>query len=65
MTELPDFIDYDEATQTLTIHGVKYAEELFRAFAFDCPGTMLRIVNRQDGTITVERIPPTELKNGE
>jgi hypothetical protein len=65
MAEMPDFIDYDQHSQTITIHGVKYAEEMFRAFAFDCPGTMLRIINREDGAITIERIPPTEFKHAE
>jgi hypothetical protein len=65
MSEMPDFIDYDERSQTLTIHGVKYAEEMFRAFAFDCPGTMLRIINREDGAVTIERVPPTERGNAD
>jgi hypothetical protein len=64
MSDLPDFISYDQHSETITIHGVHYAEEMFRAFAFDCPGTMLRIINREDGAVTIERVPPTEHGNG-
>ena len=64
MPEMPDFMEYDQRSQTITIYGVRYAEEMFRAFAFDCPGTMLRIINREDGTVTIERVPPTEHGNG-
>jgi len=50
-------IEYDALTDTLTIEGVKYSGELFRQFAQAMPiGTPFRIVKRENGEVTVERL---------
>ncbi len=40
----------------MTIEGIRYSGELFRSFGIAPIGALLRIVNRQDGVITVNRI---------
>lgn len=48
---------YDQYTDILTIEGTKYAGALFRSLSFAPIGAVLRVVNRQDGVITVEEEP--------
>jgi len=54
MTELK--FDYDKHNDVLTIEGMKYAGELFRAWADGglSLGTRLRLIARKDGCITLE-----------
>ncbi|MBD8531515.1 MULTISPECIES: hypothetical protein [unclassified Massilia] len=54
----PDWISYDERSDTLTIHGIKYAGELMRDFGRHMPqGQLFELVARQaDGALCVKRI---------
>jgi hypothetical protein len=51
-------IDYDFETDVVTIEGIRYAGGLFRGLGIGGlePGTALRIVNRDDGVLTVEQL---------
>jgi len=55
-------LDYDGWTDTLTIFGVRYSGGLFRALAFGQPGEVFRILKRENGDISVERIHPDRIK---
>lgn len=46
-------IHYDEASDTVTICGIKYSGIFFRTMAIAEPGTWLRIEGRKDGVISV------------
>jgi hypothetical protein len=57
---------YDPVADILTVEGVKYSGDLFRAFAFGAtpPGQALRVVNKsEDGTVTIQRLIIGELKD--
>lgn len=49
--------DYDAFTDILTIEGVKYSGELFRALGVDGLATdcWFRIVSREDGILSIAR----------
>jgi hypothetical protein len=54
---MPDWLSYSENTDTLTIHGKRYAAGLFGSEGFLSPvGTLLRIVDGVGDVVTVERI---------
>lgn len=46
------------ANGTIELFGVKYALELFESFGFAPVGTLLRILKRRDGTLTVAKAGP-------
>jgi hypothetical protein len=51
---MPDLdVRYDRESDVLTIAGVKYTGELFRALGLASPGTWLRVESRVDDVITV------------
>jgi hypothetical protein len=56
---LPLSISYDAANDILTVDGFKFAGELMRMFTITPCGTMFRIIERKDGTVTIstERDP--------
>ena len=59
MDELPTkglAYQYDQDTDVLTVEGLKYAGALFREFGVAPIGTTLRIVERKDGVVTVQRV---------
>lgn len=51
---------YDRANDVLTVHGIRYAAQLFQALGIGGlqPGQVFKIVSRDDGTLTVERLDP-------
>ena len=53
-------IDYDEGRDIVTIEGVRYCGELFRSFGIAPTGTLLRIMARDDGVITLQKYAPGE-----
>ena len=50
--------EYDELRDIMTIEGMKYSGELFKAFAEGgLPvGEHLKIIKREDGVVTFQRI---------
>ena len=50
--------EYDGRIDLVTIEGIKYSGELFRAFAVGglAVGEHLKIIEREDGVITLQRI---------
>jgi hypothetical protein len=57
MAATDDWLQYDFITDTLTIHGIKYAHGLFLDFAKTMPeGQPFQIVSRTDGALCVQRI---------
>lgn len=55
---MPAWMQYDPATDVLTIHGKKYAAALFGRDGFlGDPGDLLRIEKGNDDVVTVTRIP--------
>lgn len=46
-------IDYDEDRDVVTIDGILYSGEFFRQFGSAKMGTVLRIVQRMDGVVSV------------
>lgn len=52
-------IQYDWNTETYTIYGMKYSDELFREMSEDgIPiGDKFEIVSRKDGLVTINRLP--------
>lgn len=46
----------DLMAKTIEIFGIKYALALFQNFAFSPVGTVLRIIQRSDGALTVEKV---------
>lgn len=48
---------YDDQTDTLTVSGVKYAGELFRALGFGPVDSWIKIVKRDDGVLTIFNAP--------
>lgn len=54
-------IDYDQRNDTVTIEGVTYAGIVFRELGKFMPlGQLFRLVNREDGVVTIERVKETE-----
>lgn len=49
-------LEYDGASDTLTIEGVKYAGDVFRSFAVMKLGTWMRIESRTGGVLHVRRV---------
>lgn len=45
--------DYDSEDDVITIEGIAYSGELFRAAAFSNIGTWMRIEDRNNGSISV------------
>ena len=58
LTEDDIIIDRDK--EIVTIYGIRYAMDLFRAIGCDgLPiGACLKIVTREDGVVTLERVYP-------
>ena len=54
-------IDFPK-TQTIRIEGMDYSYEFFRALAFDEIGKIIRIKERKDHTVIIERIPDEAIK---
>lgn len=50
-------LDYDSATDTLTIAGVKYTAGIFRDLGGLEPNRWLKIVKREDGVLTIYGAP--------
>ena len=48
-------ISYDAASDLLIIDGIRYSGELFRGFAHLELGTWFRIIDRDDGVITLNQ----------
>ena len=51
----PLVVSYDERLDTLTIDDVKYSGQMFRAFAHPDRLSVLRIVKRSGGMVTVQQ----------
>lgn len=49
-------IAYDSDRDVLEIEGTKYSGELFRALGFAPIGTVLEIVSRENGTVTMRTV---------
>lgn len=62
MTDQTIEMVYDRDRDIVTINGVKYAGAFFRSFGIHgAPvGSLLRIIKRDDGTLTVEKFAPGE-----
>ena len=54
--QTPLQVSYDAAQDVLTVEGHRYAGEFFRNFATLPLDRPMRIVNRQDGVVTVEEL---------
>lgn len=51
---MPEWIDYDSATDVLTIHGKRYSAAMFGEDGFlSPPGTLLRVEKSQPETVTL------------
>ena len=64
MAEKPLDIQYDEATDIVVINGIRYSTysaELFRTLARAPLGTLIRIEDRNEGTITVRQYAKGEM----
>jgi hypothetical protein len=55
-------IELDLAAETITLFGVKYALEIFRALGFAPLGTVLEVIERERGTVTVKRYAPDAVR---
>jgi hypothetical protein len=53
-------IYYDEPRDIVTIEGIRYSGELFRSFDIAPTGTLLRIMARDDGIVTLQKYAPGE-----
>lgn len=49
-------VSFDPDTDCLTVEGVKYSGDLFRGLALWPVDQRLRIVKREDGVVTLERL---------
>lgn len=49
-------ITYGPEPDVIIIEGVKYACDIFRSFSAFVPGSVLKIVKREDNVLTVERL---------
>lgn len=55
---MPDFVEWDPEQQILTIDGVRYARDVFRALSTGADGKLLRIVGRTNGVVHLEFVNP-------
>lgn len=53
-------IEQDEDRDLVTIEGIRYSRELFRSLGIAPVGAVLRIESREDGVLTVTRLPEHE-----
>lgn len=52
-------MSYDEASDILTIEGIRYAGELFRQFGKVMPlNTPLKLLSRDNGVLVVAQMEP-------
>lgn len=56
MSEQPLRVEYDPATDVLTVEDCKYSGHVFRYLATLRPGTVFQMVSRQDGIIAVRHL---------
>lgn len=64
MPMVPDWVSYDDATEVLTIDGIKFDRRFFQFLGQDEMGTVGRIVRRENGVVTVQKIETKEAANG-
>jgi len=57
--KLSDNVSVDDETATLTIYGIKYAGELFKALGQATPGKF-EVVSNKDGVLTLRSMSGTE-----
>jgi hypothetical protein len=58
---MPDWMDYDSATDVLTIHGKRYSAAMFGEDGFlSPPGTLLRVEQGQPECVTLTAAPAQE-----
>jgi hypothetical protein len=61
--QMPEWMDYDQATDVLTIHGRRYSAAMFGERGFLSPaGTLLQVAEGQPDSVTLMTILPTEPK---
>jgi hypothetical protein len=61
--QMPEWMDYDQATDVLTIHGRRYSAAVFGESGFLSPaGTLLQVAEGQPDCVTLMTILPTEPK---
>jgi hypothetical protein len=61
--QMPEWMDYDQATDVLTIHGRRYSAAMFGERGFLSPaGTLLQVAEGQPDCVTLMTILPTEPK---
>lgn len=59
--QMPEWIDYDPATDVLTIHGRRYSAVMFGEQGFLSPvGTLLQVAEGQPDCVTLQMVPPTQ-----
>lgn len=56
MSRLSDEVKVDEHRRTITIFGIEYADEIFRYLGLGPIGSVLRIIKREDGIVTLKRL---------
>lgn len=54
-------VRYDFRADELVVGGIRYSGELFRQFQLAPVGSILEIVERWDGVITVRRLEPVDV----
>ena len=52
-----DFMTYDPQNKVVTIDGLKFARELFEMLATSAIGSVVQIVKRENGVITLRQAP--------
>lgn len=63
MTEKALAIQYDADTDVVTIEGIRYAGVLFRGMGGQFGiGTIVQIVARKDGVVTMTRLKDVEVR---
>ena len=61
--QMPEWMDYDQATDVLTIHGRRYSAAMFGERGFLSPaGTLLQVAEGQPDCVTLMTILPAEPK---
>lgn len=55
-TEKPRHVAIDIEAGVIELYGIKYALELFHILAFAPIGTVVKIVDRADGLVTLETV---------
>jgi hypothetical protein len=64
--QMPEWMDYDQATDVLTIHGRRYSAAMFGERGFLSPaGTLLQVAEGQPDCVTLMTAPPTEQQEQE